>query len=123
MHTRRTLTQSDFDRFARLSGDNNPIHVDPEFSARTRFGRTVSHGMLLFTVARGLISRRFPGHRLVSQSLKFPAPCYADEELECRLEVADRDTIPAVVMVQIRQVSNDSVVLEGRALLTPEEQS
>ena len=37
-----------FDRFARLSGDDNPIHVDPAFSARTRFGRTVAHGMLLY---------------------------------------------------------------------------
>ena len=122
MFTRRTLTQADFDRFARLSGDDNPIHVNPDFSASTRFGRTVSHGMLLFTVARGLISRQFPEYRLVSQSLKFPAPCFADEELECRLEVADRDSIPAVVLVQIRQLSDDSVVLEGQALLTPEQQ-
>ena len=45
----RTLTQQDFDLFAKLSGDSNPIHVDPEFSARTRFGKTVSHGMLLFS--------------------------------------------------------------------------
>ena len=40
-------TQEEFDLFARISGDDNPIHVDPEFSARTRFGRTVSHGMLI----------------------------------------------------------------------------
>lgn len=42
-----TLRQADFDLFAGISGDNNPIHVDPAFSARTRFGHTVSHGMLL----------------------------------------------------------------------------
>src|SRR5688500_2787 len=49
----RSLSQAEFDLFARISGDNNPIHVDPEFSARTRFGRTVSHGMLLYTVLWG----------------------------------------------------------------------
>ncbi len=32
-------TQEEFDIFAHVSGDDNPIHVDPEFSARTRFGR------------------------------------------------------------------------------------
>ena len=37
---KRSFTQQDFARFADLSGDNNPIHVDPQFSARTRFGRT-----------------------------------------------------------------------------------
>jgi acyl dehydratase len=49
----KTFTQAEFDAFARLSGDDNPIHVDPEFSARTRFGRTVAHGMLLYGVNCG----------------------------------------------------------------------
>lgn len=75
------LTQADFDRFAKLSGDHNPIHVDPAFSAQTRFGATVSHGMLLFTVLRGLIQRHYPGTRMTQQTLKFPAPAYADEPL------------------------------------------
>ena len=39
----RIFSQVDFDRFARLSGDNNPIHIDPAFSARTPFGQTVAH--------------------------------------------------------------------------------
>ncbi len=47
----RVFSQTDFDRFAALSGDDNPIHVDAEFSARTRFGRTVAHGMLLYSIA------------------------------------------------------------------------
>lgn len=75
------LLQDDFDRFARLSGDHNPIHTDPEFSARTAFGRTVSHGMLLFSALRGLLEERYPGARLLSQDLMFPAPAYANEAL------------------------------------------
>ena len=50
----RTFVQADFDAFAELSGDDNPIHVDHEFAANSRFGRTVSHGVLLYTVLRGL---------------------------------------------------------------------
>ena len=59
----RVLTQADFDVFAELSGDDNPIHVDEKFSAKTRFGRTVSHGMLLAAILRGLLDRLVPGCR------------------------------------------------------------
>ena len=68
----RVLTQADFDAFAELSGDDNPIHVNPAFSEKTRFGRTVSHGMLLATVLRGLVDQLVPGGRQVEQKLMFP---------------------------------------------------
>ncbi|MFC6657836.1 MaoC/PaaZ C-terminal domain-containing protein [Roseibium salinum] len=73
--------QADFDAFARLSGDDNPIHVDPDFSARTRFGRTVSHGMLLYTRVHAHLQELYPGRAHKLQTLMFPNPAYADEEL------------------------------------------
>ena len=76
-----TPSQDEFDRFAALSGDDNPIHVDPAFSARTRFGRTVSHGMLLYTKVYGLVGRIWPDAAHVAQSLMFPHPAYAGEPL------------------------------------------
>ncbi|MBL8058725.1 MAG: hypothetical protein JNK29_18620 [Anaerolineales bacterium] len=81
----RTLTQADFDRFAAVSGDDNPIHVDPAFAARTHFGRTVSHGMLLYTILRGLLQAAFPGAAQLEQQLRFPNPAYAGEPLTFRL--------------------------------------
>jgi len=78
---RRTFTQADFDAFAALSGDDNPIHVDPAFSARTKFGRTVAHGVLLITVLTGLVERLRPGAVIGAQDVRFPAPTFADEEM------------------------------------------
>ena len=78
---RRTLTQDDFDRFAALSGDDNPIHVDPAYAARTRFGRTVSHGILLLTVLRGVAETLAPGFRLGRHEVRFPAPTFAAEPM------------------------------------------
>ena len=76
-----TPSQAEFDAFAEVSGDDNPIHVDPDFSARTRFGRTVSHGMLIYSRLWAMLGRAAPGaHR--AQSLMFPNPAYAGEELE-----------------------------------------
>lgn len=81
----RVFTQEDYDRFAEISGDNNPIHVDPEFSAKAKFGRTVAHGMLLYSVIWGHIQRHFPQSVQLSQYLMFPAPTYTGETMEIQL--------------------------------------
>lgn len=80
-----TPTQADFDAFAAVSGDDNAIHVDPDFCARTTFGRTVSHGMLLYTKLWGLLKRHDPGLDLEMQTLMFPNPAFADEPLELHI--------------------------------------
>lgn len=85
---RSTFCQRDFDRFAALSGDDNPIHVDPEFAARTRFGRTVCHGMLLYsTICRALTEELGPDFAQREQELMFVTPTYVGEEVAVRLEI------------------------------------
>jgi acyl dehydratase len=75
------LTQADFDRFAALSGDDNPIHVDAAYAARTRFERTVSHGILLVTILRGLAAHLRPDAALARHEVRFPAPTFAGEPM------------------------------------------
>ena len=112
-----TLTQADFDLFAEVSGDDNPIHVDPEFSARTRFGRTVSHGMLLSTVIRGLLDELAPGSRQQSQSLMFPAPTFADEPMLFAASVVEENDHKLTVEFECRRALDSVVTCRGDALL------
>lgn len=110
------LSQQDFNQFADMSGDHNPIHVDPDYSASTRFGATVSHGMLLFTVLRGTLHRRFPDYQLTEQRLMFPSPAYAGEPLTLHLERQDDDAM----ILSARIVKTDgNVCLEGQCTLEP----
>jgi acyl dehydratase len=84
----RVFTQNDFDRFAALSGDDNPIHVDPHFCTRTRFGRTVAHGMLLYSVMSGLVHRSLEGAvQPIDQELIFRAPTFTGEEVRFEVEI------------------------------------
>ena len=112
------LTQADFDRFARLTGDNNPIHVDPEFAATTRFGRTLAHGMLLFaTVVAVLRTQVFDAHvRLVEQSLKFPGPTFAGDRLTVRIGIVEIDGARVNVTTQVVR-EDGSLSLDGTAVL------
>jgi acyl dehydratase len=104
-----TPSQADFDRFAALSGDDNPIHVDPEFSARTRFGRTVSHGMLLYSRVYGLIRRMWPGMPHAAQTLMFPNPAFAGEALIIAITPDERE--PDRLAIEIRRKEDGAQVL------------
>jgi acyl dehydratase len=53
----RHLDQAKIDRYAQVSGDHNPLHVDPAFAARTQFGGTVAHGMLLLAYVSEALAR------------------------------------------------------------------
>lgn len=96
----RTFTQGDFDTFARLSGDDNPIHVDPEFAARTRFGRTLAHGMMLFSTISGLIRGAYDAE-LEDIELMFPGPTYVGDAMTLQLTVVSRDGARAEIAAHI----------------------
>jgi len=107
-----TPTQAAFDGFARVSGDDNPIHVDPAFSARTRFGRTVSHGMLIYARLWAMLCAARPGHRHLLQEMMFPNPSYAGEALRLVLE-QDGDS----VVMRAERVADGAVGFQGKAVL------
>lgn len=113
-----TPTQDEFDRFAAISGDANPIHIDPDFSARTRFGRTVSHGMLLYSIFWGALRRRYPKMRTARQSLKFSNPAFAGETL--RYEARAEEQAEGALLIDwiARRIADGAAVCEGQTLLT-----
>ena len=56
---RRTVDGGDVSRFAGLTGDFNPLHIDAEFARTTPFGERVAHGILTLAVSN--VSRTWPG--------------------------------------------------------------
>jgi acyl dehydratase len=116
---KRRFTQEDFNRFADLSGDNNPIHVDPEFSARTYFGRTVAHGMLLYSTICRVLSTQYPGPGVlqIKQEMMFQNPTYTDTEITVKFEVIDvkldeqRAEIRTVISLPDGKLACDGITL------------
>lgn len=118
----KVLTQSDFDAFAELSGDDNPIHVDEEFSAKTRFGRTVSHGMLLCTVIRGMLDQLVPGGRQVEQKLMFPSPTYAGDAIRFAVIRKSDDGRHVVAEINCERIADGEITCAGEATMLRREQ-
>lgn len=91
------VDQSAIDNFAQVTGDDAPIHVDPEFAARTRFGGTIAHGMLTLSLlprmvrwAMPVISESRMGVNYGFDSVRFLAP------VPCGARVQGRFTLTAV---------------------------
>lgn len=53
----KAITEADVETFARLSGDENPIHLDESYAERTRFGRRIVHGALATSLVSAALAR------------------------------------------------------------------
>jgi 3-hydroxybutyryl-CoA dehydratase len=66
----KTLTQEKVNRYAKVSGDGNPLHTDPAFAVATQFGGTIAHGMLVLAYISELMTAAFGGAWRASGRLK-----------------------------------------------------
>jgi len=109
----RKMTQADFDAFAALSGDANPIHVDADFAASTPFGKPVAHGAFLCSILRGLVAELVPNARQISQAVMFPNPARIGETLVFSAVVARQGEQGRVIAIQAHRKNDQAVCLQG----------
>jgi acyl dehydratase len=88
----KTLNDAHFMFFAGLTGDAHPIHYDDEYAKSTRFGRRLTHGLLLTSMTAVGASNLSPlmDHSLVAfveQSMRFLAPAFVGDTIKPRHEV------------------------------------
>ncbi len=78
-------------KFAELTGDMNPLHLDESFARKSRFGKRICHGMLVASMISRIMGMNFPGPGtiIVKQLLKYRAPVYVDETVEIRVSVLE----------------------------------
>lgn len=87
----RTVMVRDLDRFAEISGDDNPIHVCDDFAATTKFGQRIAHGMFTASLISALLGTRLPGPGAVylSQTIQFLAPVKIGDVVAAYVEVVE----------------------------------
>lgn len=94
-------SQDEVRRFAEVTGDTNPVHLDPEYAAKTLFRRPVMHGMLGASLMSKVFGTLFPGEGTIylKQSLNFLKPMYPDTDYEAVFTVKElhRDRNRAIV--------------------------
>lgn len=85
----RMFTAADQERFARFSGDQNPMHMDPMVARRLMFGRPVVHGVHVAMWALDTYLGHDP-RPIVKLDVSFPRPVFLDEQVDL-VEVGSTD--------------------------------
>ena len=112
----KTVTARDVELYAEITADRNPLHFDPDFAARTRFGRLVAQGGITAGMLNALVAMDLPGPGTVfmSQSLRYLAPTYLGETLTAEVEVLALKPDKPVCQLKATITNQDgTVVLEG----------
>jgi len=118
---RRFISRDDVATFARISGDDNPIHIDDEVARDTGFDRPVVHGVLLLGVISKLLGHDFPGPGSIAVSLavKFLRPVYVDTEVLVTVKITEKMESRRYVKGKVSVRVDDRLVLGGEASLVP----
>lgn len=114
----KTITEVDVQTFAAVSGDENPIHLDEEFAATTRFKKRIVHGMLSASLISAVLANDLPGQGSIylGQTLKFVAPVFIGDEITARVTVMSvRDDKPIAKLETVCVNQRDEIVIKGEA--------
>jgi 3-hydroxybutyryl-CoA dehydratase len=114
-----TVTDADIRAFAEVSGDNNPVHLDEAYAAKTPFKTRIAHGMLSAGYISAVLGARLPGPGAIyiSQTMNFKRPVRIGDEVTTRATVAAIDAERArVTLATVCEVAGKPVV-EGEAVV------
>lgn len=115
----RTITEQDIEQFAQVSGDDNPVHMDAEFAATTRFKQRIAHGMLSAGFISTVVGTQLPGPGClyVSQNLKFRAPVFIGDTVTATVTITDLNTRRGYVTLDTVCNVGDTDVIRGEAMM------
>lgn len=116
----KTFSNEDVRTFAEISGDNNPIHLDDEYAASTRFEKRLVHGILTSGMISAVLGTQLPGPGSVyiSQTLKFRAPVFIGDTITATVTVSTiRKDKPIATFETVCTNQDGTTVIKGEAVL------
>ena len=111
-----SISQSQLDEFAHLSGDRNLLHTDGNYAKSHGFKDKVVHGALILAKVSEFIGMKLPYKDVVwlYSNIIFNNPLYLDEEVELSGSLTSYSTAVSTVELSIRIVSGGLQVCSGK---------
>jgi 3-hydroxybutyryl-CoA dehydratase len=122
----KTITETDINDFARVTGDFNPVHLDQAYAEKTFFKRRIAHGLLSVGLLSSILGNILPGHGTIylSQEVKFLAPVRIGDTITARVVVIE--LIPEKNRAKFRTTcmnQDGKLVVDGIAWAIPPKKS
>lgn len=113
----KTVTDNDITKFAEVSCDTNPVHLDEDFAAASPFKTRIAHGMLSGALISAVLGTKLPGPGTIylGQTLKFRAPVHIGDTVQASATVAEIDMSRKRVLLDCTCVVGETLVVEGQA--------
>lgn len=114
-----TVTDEAIVKFAEVSGDDNPVHLDQAYAETTQFGGRIAHGMLSAGYISAVIGTRLPGQGAIylSQSLRFKRPVKIGDQVVAKATITGLDAERGRVTLETVCTVGGKPVIEGEALV------
>ena len=114
-----SFSQNDVEKFAEVTGDKNPIHLDNNYAAQTVFKRPIMHGFLGGSIFSKVFGTLFPGEGTIylKQSMAFVKPMYVDTQYEAVFTVREviKEKNRAIIDTIINELSSGDATIKGEA--------
>ena len=117
----KKVTEADVVAFAEVTGDNQPLHLDEGFGAKTRFGKRIAHGMLSAGIISAALGTKLAPNALVvylSQTMRFRLPVAIGDTVTAECEVTAFDAEKRIATLRTDCVNQrGEAVVKGEAMV------
>ena len=113
----KKITHDDILKFAYLTGDFNPLHVDKEFGKKSQFKQNIVHGMLAGSLFSTLVGMYCPGKRslYLSQTLNFKIPLFCDDTVTVKGTIIAKNDVFLLITLKTEIIKEGKVCINGEA--------
>ena len=125
---RKKITQEDVNKFAELTGDFSPNHVDEAFMKQSSYGRCIAHGALLIgymSTASSMIVEKYAGEikdytpvSLGYDLIRFIKPVFIDDRIQIKytVEKYESDKLRSESKIEITNQNRELVAVAKHIL-------
>ena len=108
----QTIKDIDIKKFADVSGDYNPVHLDDDYALKSRFKKRIAHGLMSGSFFSALFGTKIPGPGCVyvQQTFNFKKPVYLGDTVIATVTVTSIDIIKRRVFFDTPAIARDCIV-------------